>query len=127
AESDGFLDDLHDRLFWPYRDWVIKAFNTNMPYDQFGTWQIAGDLLASARSAPRGPAAGSASRDPAYVLSAVQPSRSQRSSERTARTGGPRPDPREQTLATAFLRVGKRTSENGSIDEEYRAEYMVDR
>ena len=26
SESDGFLDDLHDRLFWPYRDWVISAF-----------------------------------------------------------------------------------------------------
>ncbi len=48
SESDGFLDDLHDRLFWPYRDWVIAAFNRNMPFDQFGTWQIAGDLLPSA-------------------------------------------------------------------------------
>ena len=35
AESDGFLDDYHDRLFWPYRDWVIAAFNRNMPFDQF--------------------------------------------------------------------------------------------
>ena len=33
----------------------------------------------------------------------------------------------EQMLATAFLRVGKRTTENGAIDEEYRAEYMVER
>ena len=30
---------------WPYRDWVIKAFNENLPYDQFITWQTAGDLL----------------------------------------------------------------------------------
>ena len=34
---------------------------------------------------------------------------------------------KEQTLATAFLRVGKRTTENGAIDEEYRVEYAVDR
>ena len=41
SESDGFLDDHHDRLFWPYRDWVINAFNKNMPFDQFSTLQIA--------------------------------------------------------------------------------------
>jgi len=44
ADSDGYLDDKH-RDFSPYRDWVIKAFNENMPYDQFTTWQIAGDLI----------------------------------------------------------------------------------
>ena len=58
-----------------------------MPFNQFGTWQIAGDLL---------------------------PSRTPQQKK-------------EQTLATAFLRVGKRTTENGAIDEEYRVEYAVDR
>jgi hypothetical protein len=33
---------------WPWRDWVIHAFNENMPYDQFLTWQLAGDLLPEA-------------------------------------------------------------------------------
>ena len=33
------------RSTWPYRDWVIKAFNNNMPYDRFVTEQLAGDLL----------------------------------------------------------------------------------
>lgn len=44
ADSDGYLDDKH-RDFTPWRDWVIHAFNENMPYDQFATWQLAGDLL----------------------------------------------------------------------------------
>lgn len=35
------------REMWPYRDWVIDSFNRNMPYDQFITEQLAGDLLES--------------------------------------------------------------------------------
>jgi hypothetical protein len=62
---------------------VIAAFNRNMPFDQFATWQIAGDFLPS--------------------------------------------HTKEQTLATAFLRLNKRTTENGAIDEEYRIEYALDR
>ena len=83
SETDGFLDDHHDRLLWPWRDWVIESFARNRPFDEFGTWQLAGDLLPDAT--------------------------------------------REQVLATAFLRVGKRTTENGAIDAEYKAEYMVER
>jgi hypothetical protein len=83
ADTDGFLDDHHDRFLWPWRDWVIGAFNSNMPWNQFSTWQLAGDLL---------------------------------------------PNPtKEQRLATAFLRVGPRTTENGAIDEEYRVEAVVDK
>ncbi|MCC5928705.1 MAG: PSD1 domain-containing protein [Cyclobacteriaceae bacterium] len=47
ADSHGFQDDSY-RSQWPWRDWVIHAFNQNMPYDQFITWQIAGDLLPDA-------------------------------------------------------------------------------
>ena len=47
ADSDGYLDDKH-RDFSPWRDWVIKAFNENMPYDQFVTNQLAGDLIKNA-------------------------------------------------------------------------------
>ena len=44
ADSHGYQDDYY-RTQWPWRDWVIHAFNQNMPYDQFITWQLAGDLL----------------------------------------------------------------------------------
>jgi hypothetical protein len=44
ADTHGYQDD-GPRTMWPYRDWVIKAFNKNMPYDEFVTWQLAGDLL----------------------------------------------------------------------------------
>lgn len=44
ADSHGYQDDGY-RTQWPWRDWVIHALNTNMPYDQFVTWQLAGDLL----------------------------------------------------------------------------------
>jgi len=47
ADSYGYQDD-NIRTQWPWRDWVIHAFNTNIPYDQFLTWQIAGDLLPGA-------------------------------------------------------------------------------
>ena len=38
----------NERSMWPYRDWVVKAFNENMPYDKFTLWQIAGDELPNA-------------------------------------------------------------------------------
>ena len=47
ADSEGYLDDFH-HTFWPYRDWVIKAFNDGLSYDKFIQWQIAGDLMPNA-------------------------------------------------------------------------------
>lgn len=47
ADSHGYQDDL-ERTMWPWRDWVIHAFNTNIPFDTFVTWQLAGDLLDNA-------------------------------------------------------------------------------
>jgi hypothetical protein len=44
ADSHGYQDDNY-RSQWPWRDWLIHALNENMPYDQFITWQMAGDLL----------------------------------------------------------------------------------
>ncbi|HEY0677484.1 MAG TPA: PSD1 and planctomycete cytochrome C domain-containing protein [Chitinophagaceae bacterium] len=47
ADSYGYQDD-NVRTQWPWRDWVINAFNKNLPYDKFLTWQIAGDMLPGA-------------------------------------------------------------------------------
>lgn len=82
ADSYGFQVD-REREMWPWRDWVIGAFNQNMPFDQFITWQLAGDLLPNATD--------------------------------------------EQILATAFNRLHQQESEGGSVEEEYRVEYVSDR
>ena len=47
ADSHGYQDDGY-RTQWPWRDWVIHAFNKNMHYDDFVTWQLAGDLIPNA-------------------------------------------------------------------------------
>ena len=44
ADTYGYQADVY-RPVWPWRDWVVEAFNDNLPYDQFITWQLAGDLL----------------------------------------------------------------------------------
>jgi Protein of unknown function (DUF1553)/Protein of unknown function (DUF1549)/Concanavalin A-like lectin/glucanases superfamily/Planctomycete cytochrome C len=44
ADTHGFNNDA-ERSMWPWRDWVIRSFNRNMPYDRFITEQLAGDLL----------------------------------------------------------------------------------
>jgi hypothetical protein len=82
ADSYGYQVD-REREVWPWRDWVMQAFNANMPFDQFITWQLAGDLLPAATD--------------------------------------------EQILATAFNRLHQQESEGGSVEEEYRVEYVCDR
>jgi hypothetical protein len=47
ADTRGGLNDNERPLTYPYRDWVIDAFHRNMPYDQFVTWQLAGDQLSN--------------------------------------------------------------------------------
>ena len=83
SDSFGFQVDRPRPTMWPWRDWVIKAFNENLPWDQFTLWQVAGDLL---------------------------------------------PNPTdEQVLATAFNRLHQQESEGGSVEEEYRVNYINDR
>jgi len=47
GDSEGWTND-RQRMAWPYRDWVIRAFNKNMPFDQFTIEQLAGDMLPNA-------------------------------------------------------------------------------
>src|SRR6185295_8392096 len=82
ADTYGYQADV-DRDMSPWRDWVIRAFNENLPFDQFILWQLAGDLLPGAT--------------------------------------------RDQQLATAFNRLHRQTNEGGSIEEEFRTEYVADR
>ncbi|MBQ11192.1 MAG: hypothetical protein CMJ45_06560 [Planctomyces sp.] len=52
GDTNGYEND-SERRMWPYRDWVINAFNTNMPFDRFTLEQIAGDLLPHASTSQR--------------------------------------------------------------------------
>ncbi len=47
ADTNGFEKD-RPRQIWPYRDWVVKALNDDMPFDQFSIKQLAGDMLPNA-------------------------------------------------------------------------------
>ncbi len=47
ADSNGFQQD-GDTWQWMWRDWVVKALNADLPFDQFTIWQLAGDLLPDA-------------------------------------------------------------------------------
>jgi len=83
SDSYGFQVDRPRPGMWPWRDWVIRAFNENLPWDRFTLWQVAGDLLPNATP--------------------------------------------EQILATAFNRLHQQESEGGSVEEEYRVNYVNDR
>ena len=52
ADTNGYQGD-NTRTMWPWRDWVVRAFNSNMPWDQFTVWQLAGDLLPQATDEQR--------------------------------------------------------------------------
>ncbi|MBT20556.1 chromosome segregation protein [Candidatus Poribacteria bacterium] len=47
ADSNGYQGD-RERTMWPWRDWVVDAFNRNIPWDDLTIWQLAGDLLPDA-------------------------------------------------------------------------------
>ena len=49
ADTTGYASDV-PRTMWLYRDWVIRAFNDNLPFDQFAMLQLAGDMLTESKS-----------------------------------------------------------------------------
>ena len=52
ADSNGYQGD-GERTMWPWRDWVVDAFNRNIPWDDLTVWQLAGDLLPDATTEQR--------------------------------------------------------------------------
>ncbi|MEP3481683.1 MAG: DUF1553 domain-containing protein [Fuerstiella sp.] len=82
SDTYGYQVD-RDRYVWPWRDWVIRSFNNNKPYDEFIIEQIAGDMLPDATN--------------------------------------------DQILATTFNRLHPQKVEGGSVEEEFRVEYVADR
>jgi hypothetical protein len=106
ADSYGYQSDQLNTQ-WPYRDWVVRAFNENLPYDQFVTWQLAGDLLSSRQTSS----------------AAAEPPASAADGTRSV----PATLERDQILATAFNRLHRMTNEGGSIAEEWLVENAADR
>jgi cytochrome c553 len=53
ADSDGYLQDFIRPVAWRYRQWVVDAFNRDLPFDQFTIQQLAGDLLPEATTEQR--------------------------------------------------------------------------
>ena len=82
ADTNGYQTD-GTRFMWRWRDWVIDAFNGNMPFDDFTVEQLAGDMLPNAT--------------------------------------------RDQVVASGFNRNHRTTAEGGSVNEEFRVEYVADR
>ncbi len=50
ADTSGYERDQEKQFAWKYRDWVVRALNEDLPYDQFVRWQLAGDEVALAKS-----------------------------------------------------------------------------
>ena len=53
GDSDGYLQDFLRPVAWRYRQWVVEAFNRDLPFDQFTIEQLAGDLLPNATTSQR--------------------------------------------------------------------------
>ena len=53
ADSDGYLQDFLRPVAWRYRQWVVDAFNRDLPFDQFTIEQLAGDLLPNATTSQK--------------------------------------------------------------------------
>ena len=107
ADTQGYEKDL-PRTIWRYRDWVIDAFNADMPYDQFTREQLAGDLWVQEEMRKRG------NEEMGKSLSI------------SSLTDLPT-DLRGALLATAFHRNTMTNTEGGTDPEEFRVAAVKDR
>jgi hypothetical protein len=101
ADSDGYLQDFIRPAAWRYRQWVVDAFNRDLPFDQFTIEQLAGDLLAGERMK-------------------VDGGRMRGSATTTNFDDSP-------LIATGFLRNTLSNREGGADLEEYRVRQVIDR
>ena len=97
ADSNGYSVD-SPRTMWPYRDWVIRAINADMPFDQFTIAQLAGDLLLKEQQSAKDK---SAIRNPQSEMDLL--------------------------IATAFHRNTMINQEGGVKDDQFRIEASFDR
>ena len=114
ADTNGYYTD-GERQSWPWRDWVIQAFNANMPFDQFTIEQLAGDLLAEKMKDEVGSMKSHAGEEIAKAAGSIHPSSFILQTYTALR------------IATAFNRNHVVTNESGIIEEEYRTGYVSDR
>ncbi len=105
ADSDGYEKDM-SRQVWAYREWVINSLNADMPYSQFITEQIAGDLLSKAEGGGRKADKDKANPDSAFRLP---------------------PSTLDPIVATGFLRMSMLNEEGGVDPEQFRMDAMFDR
>lgn len=96
ADSMGYEKD-SPRTMWPYRDWVIRALNADVPFDEFTRAQLAGDLIAAEVEDP------------------------------TALDAEARQQHEDHLLATAFHRNTMTNTEGGTDNEEFRTAAVIDR
>lgn len=99
ADSDGYLQDFLRPHAWRYRDWVVCAFNSDQPFDEFTIEQLGGDMLADQLE--------------------MQTPRPLTPAEQTR--------VRNLRVATGFLRNTLSNREGGADLEEYRVRQVVDR
>ncbi len=125
------------RFMWPWRDWVIKAYNDNMPFDQFTVEQLAGDLVGEEKgqgegtkgrrdegTKGQGPGAKGQGADGTNLKTAIS---NPQSEIRNPKSHWLPTTTIARQIASGFNRNNGTTDEGGAIDEEYRVEYAVDR
>jgi hypothetical protein len=124
ADTIGYHSD-NPRNVWPYRDWVIRSFNENKPFDRFTLEQLAGDLLAKEYETKSGARVAantlttSDTRSPAHPLT--------HSSAPQSHPAAPPFDPREAVIGSAFNRLLLTTEEGGAQAKDYEARMLTDR